>query len=206
MEDIKIYKQLEIPTDTAWDRFSIWRYLPTWLNNFYGGCSNLIYWFPTIWKDRNYDDHYIFEILKQKLIRQRKYLVKSNRFEKVWQINRDVTICLNLIERFQNSYYEMEYFDYHQSKFEFIPSEFKHNGENCFEMKEETLWENFDKFFYKYRTSYKRMLKENYYRMNDGDFETDNKMFALYLSQYNHNRCKKLLFKILEERIEWLWD
>jgi len=201
MEENKIYKQLEIPTNSAWDRFTIKRYLPTWLNEFIRGCSNLIFWFPTIWKDRNYDDYYIFEILKQKLIRQRKYLVNSNRHEGVWQVNRDITICLNLIERFQNSYYELEYFDYHQSKFEFIPSDFKHNGENCFEMKSELLWENFDKYFYKYRNAYRKMLKENYRGINDRDLEIDNETFALYLSQYNHERCKKLLLKTLEAKL-----
>ena len=31
------------------------------------GVKNIIYWFPIIWKDRNWDSHYIFEIIKHKL-------------------------------------------------------------------------------------------------------------------------------------------
>ncbi len=29
------------------------------------GIKNLWYWLPIIWKDRSWDDHYIFEVLEQ---------------------------------------------------------------------------------------------------------------------------------------------
>ena len=35
--------------------------------NFVKGVKNLWKWFPVIWKDRDWDDHYIFEVLKFKL-------------------------------------------------------------------------------------------------------------------------------------------
>ena len=31
------------------------------------GVKNLIRWFPTIWKDRDYDHSYIYEVLRVKL-------------------------------------------------------------------------------------------------------------------------------------------
>ena len=35
--------------------------------DFIEGIKNLIKWFPIIWKDRNWDHSYIYEILKFKL-------------------------------------------------------------------------------------------------------------------------------------------
>jgi hypothetical protein len=51
------------------------QFIPLWWNHdgkYYHkyikqGVKNLIYWFPIIWKDRNWDSHYIFEIMKHKL-------------------------------------------------------------------------------------------------------------------------------------------
>ena len=59
----------------------------------------------------------------------------------------------------------------------------------------ETLKENLSDFFSKYPRIYKK------YRM-----EKDKKLIARKISQENHNRAKKLLFKILEEKIEYWWD
>ena len=42
------------------------------LNNIIQGIKNLLYWFPIIWKDRNFDEHFIYEILKHKLKYQSK--------------------------------------------------------------------------------------------------------------------------------------
>ena len=57
-----------------WDGLSSWwrfegRYIP---ENIRTGISNLIYWFPDIWKDRNWDDSYIFEVMIHKLKAQSK--------------------------------------------------------------------------------------------------------------------------------------
>jgi hypothetical protein len=42
--------------------------------NFKIGIKNLIYWFPIIWKDRNWDSHYTFEIMMHKIKAQSKYI------------------------------------------------------------------------------------------------------------------------------------
>ena len=43
----------------------------------YQGIKNLVRWFPIIWRDRDWDDHYIFEVLKFKLKNQSKYIDKK---------------------------------------------------------------------------------------------------------------------------------
>ena len=37
------------------------------IKSFIISIKNLIKWFPIIWKDRDWDDHYIWEIMKNKL-------------------------------------------------------------------------------------------------------------------------------------------
>jgi hypothetical protein len=46
-------------------------------------------------------------MLKFKLIQQRKELVEANRHMGVEAINRDITICLNLIERILDETYNL---------------------------------------------------------------------------------------------------
>ena len=211
--------QLPIPT-TAWDRktynpillfrrwiYKHWRY--SWLdksmdkfifdpyNNLKQGIINFWNWKSVIYKDRNWDDHFIFEVLKRKLILQRKELVQANRHTLVAQTNRDITICLNLIERIQAEFYEMEYMDYHKSEFNFKPST-THPDCSTLEIKE--ISEDFDSYFKKYRNTSKRCLKK------DRNLCFNKKRLAMMVSLENQKRCQSLLFKILEERITWWWD
>lgn len=66
------------------------------------GVKNLIRWFPTIWKDRDYDHYYIMEILKKKLEFQaestRKYSLHKNSEKYAKQMER----CAALIHIVQN--------------------------------------------------------------------------------------------------------
>ena len=48
---------LPIPSDSAWGRPSWRKYTPIWFNEIVTGISNLIKWTPTIYKDRDWDDH-----------------------------------------------------------------------------------------------------------------------------------------------------
>ena len=118
---MKNYKMLSVPKDSAWERFTIRRYLPIWLLEVTDGIANIFAWLPTIYKDRHWDSSYIYEVLKKKIELQRKYIVSSNRHLSVPTDNYFMTVCLNLIERCQSDYYAIEYLDYHTSKFDFIP-------------------------------------------------------------------------------------
>ena len=47
------------------------------------GIKNLWKWFPVIWKDRDWDNYFIFEALKFKLKNTANYLVKHDRYKGV---------------------------------------------------------------------------------------------------------------------------
>jgi len=124
---MKTYKPLIIPEDSAWGRKTlsarIWRILHWRIRLFLTGCKNVIRWSPTIFKDRDWDDWHIYNILQKKIEFQRQEIIYANRHMQVDIDNRDMTIVLNLIERVKEDYYGTEYLDYSESKFRFEPIE-----------------------------------------------------------------------------------
>jgi hypothetical protein len=194
---MKKHLPLPIPSDSAWGRRT-WRYYtPIWFNEIVTGISNLIKWTPTIYKDRDWDDHYIFEMLKFKLIQQRKELVGANRHTGVEDTNRYITLCLNLIERIQEETYNLEYQDYVRERIWFTD-----NGDETSTLNSEIEYENFTGFFLKYQNQTKRLVEKDPKLALE-----ENKMrLALRLGDLNQSRCQTLLFKILNKKINTFWD
>jgi hypothetical protein len=186
------------------------RFIRSWWNNdgkylhleVRRGVKNLIYWFPIIWKDRNWDSHYIFEIMKHKLSAQAYYIGDRDLHTRAQQDARRMRLCMKLMDLIQNEFYSYEYSDYHKNKhwFEDVPDK---PGYSSWESR--TLEENFDDYFKKYPLIYKRVLNgEGVFSREDR--EDDKQIIAMNISHINHDRAKKLLFKIMEENIEKWWD
>lgn len=227
---MKTYKKLPIPKKSAWDRKSydpfVWLYkklgnpehlegmfdiyfIPKeFILKVYAYLKNVVKWTPTLWSDRNWDGHFIYEILKKKLEFQREELVRSNRHSDVWRQNRDITICLNLIERSQNDFYELEYMDYYENRHWFEPiNEKDDDGRALYEMKSINVVDNLSLYLQKYHLDVKQVLN-NSNKSFDGD-EDDYKIkerLCLYVSSYRAEKARKLLFSIISERLEWWWD
>jgi len=199
---MKIHRPLPIPSDSAWDRPSWRKYAPVWFKQFIDGVSNIIKWTPTIYKDRNWDGSFIFEILKFKLIQQREELVKANRHTGVEQVNRYITICLNLIEHIQEETYNLEYQDYIREKIWWTENKESSTVGVTYRYHSEIEHENFIGYFLKYKNQTKRLVEK------DSTLALpENRMhLALQLSHLNQNRCQTLLFKILDEKIQHWWD
>ena len=192
---MKTHKPLPLPNNSAWDK-KTWRsYSPVWFLEFVRGIQNLIHWLPVIWKDRHWDDHYIFEVLKHKIKLQQKYIVNSNRHTRVNIDNRDMTIVLNLIERIQDEYYALECYEYENSKFRFEPA-----GDKKYTIEQDVISENYDAYLKKYRTSVRAVMKK--------DMETtiDKSKLCFWVAQHNQQKAHNLLFRILKERLTWWWD
>ena len=215
---MKTYTQLPIPTDSAFGRKTynpirllrravynkcphsfldrnMDKYIFLPYENVKNGLVNFWTWKSVIWKDRHWDDHFIFEVLKQKLILQRKELVSANRHTSTPQTNRDITICLNLIERIQEEYYGTEYVDYFVSNYSWEDFD-----ENSKKLVIDEISNTADDYFKKYRSTVKRCLKK------DRDLCFDKKRLAMSVSHENQKRCQALLFRILNERSNWWWD
>ena len=229
---MKTHKQLVVPTTTAWDKksydpisliYNKLRYekekeIPIfWENYFFDPYFSIKYsiidffaffvrlykWIPVIWKDRDWDDSYIFQIIKRKLLLQREYIVKNNRHTNVQVINRDITICLNLIERILDSTYQIEYFNYLEEDHQFIPTD---ETNKYYTLESTPIQDNTIDYVRKYLNTAKTIIKK---RKDLSDYETNyknRKVLCLYMSTYRHKKAIDLLFYILREKIESWWD
>lgn len=186
-----------------WDYLRLWwehdgRYLHKTIRT---GFKNLWHWLPVIWKDRNWDHRYVFTILKHKLEAQGKYIGKNDLHLTSWKNERDMMICVRLIDKVSEEFYSMEYMDYEKTKhwFEDVPDK---PGYSTWESRQ--LEENFDDYFAKYPLIYKRVMNGEGWLKIEG--ENDKHRIASNIAHINHDRARKLLFKIMEQEIERWWD
>jgi len=168
------------------------------------GVKNSIYWFPIIWKDRNWDGHYIFEILQHKLKAQADYIGRRDFHTRAQLDARRMRLCVKLIKKVQEEDYTMEYMDYAKDRVWFTPCE---DRPDLHQYNSEEVWEKYDEYFKKYPLIYKRVLKgEGVFTLNGRDESDMKKVIAQNIAHLNHDRARKLLFKIMEENIEGWWD
>ena len=182
------------------------------VRGFFTSVGNLIKWFPVIWKDRDWDDHYIFEVFKFKLEKQAKYIK-----EKGFHTNSDLDakrmmLCVKLMEKVQEEFYVMEYMDYEDKDFLFVPTgDDIEDDLSGYYMETRLNKENLNDFFKKYPLVYKKIVTDKKYHI----FKIDNEdltsyevksRIALNIGRYNHERARKLLFKTLSENIEAWWN
>lgn len=161
------------------------------IKQFFKRIHNLYRWFPTIWKDQDWDDFYIFEILKFKLKNQAKYIGDHDRYVNAKRDAEIMMLCVRLIEKIQDEYYSCEYQEYHDAELKFIESK-DYPGSYEVEMIEKS--ERFEDYFKKYPRIAKQVTVD------------DKERKAFNIAKINEERAHKLLFKILEQNIRRWWD
>ena len=176
-----------------------WQYIPKETKR---SIQKLIYWFPIIWKDRDWDTHYIFEILKHKLKAQADYIGGRGFHTRAHQDARRMRLCVKLMQKVQDDEYSGEYMDYMKDRVWFTPCE---DNPDSSLMNSEQVWENFDDYFYKYPLIYKRVMNGEGVFSRKGR-EDDKQIIAMNIAHINQDRAHKLLFKIMEENILGWWD
>jgi hypothetical protein len=169
---------------------------------FKNGVKNLWYWLPIIWRDRNWDGHYIYEIMKHKLKAQANYIGINDRHTRAQLDAKRMAICVKLIQLCQDEAYTMEYMDYAKDRVWFTPCEDR-PGSSLYNS--ENVWEKYDEYFAKYPLIYKRVMNGEGVFSLEGR-EDDKHVIAMNIAHTNQDRARKLLFKIMEENIEGWWD
>ena len=167
------------------------------------GFKNLWRWFPIVWKDRDWDDYYIFEVLKFK-IKNTANLTENNQRFVGWESQVSyMRICEKLITLIQDEYYSHEYFDYYDIKFSFEKIEDSDN----FEMKSEVTIDDLQSYINKYPNTKRFVMNHpKYSKFTNSMSETTDSRLAMVMGVARHEKAKKLLFKILEQKIENWWD
>ena len=69
------------------------------------GVKNLYKWFWVIWNDRDWDHHYIFQVLKFKLEKQASHLAENGFHNNAQRDAELMMTCVRLIDKLQNEYY-----------------------------------------------------------------------------------------------------
>ena len=75
------------------------------IKQFFKRIYNIYRWFHIVWKDKDYDHWYIFEILKTKLKFQSKYFRKYGYHLSSERDAEKMELCIRLIDKVQNEYY-----------------------------------------------------------------------------------------------------
>lgn len=172
--------------------------------DFARGIKNLWRWFPIIWKDRDWDHTYIYKIIETKLQFQAKGIGGRDRHTTANRDAEKMRLVSKLIKLQQDDFYGLEYADYHDTKYEFVPTD---ETKQWYRMEDTLISENFNDYFKKYPRQYKRVLSGeiNRYNRQPGDGITSRDM-AMEIAHENQDRCRKLIFKIMESEIERWWD
>ena len=192
---MKTYHKLPLPKNSSWDK-KTWRSYTHWrIKYVIDGICNIIRWVPTIFHDRDWDDYFTLKMLQKKIEHQRNYLVKHNRYTRVDEDNYWMTVTLNLIEREIKEYYSLEYMSYMDSDIIFLPS-VRHTYKVEFKTNSETL----DDYLNKYPNSVKIVKKKN------PDVNFNKETLAFYVSKYNQEKSRTLLFNILNQYSNRWWD
>lgn len=163
------------------------------------GIKNLWRWFPIIWKDRDWDDHFIWILLEKKLENQAKYTIERGFHERAEKDAQRMMTCVRLIQKVRKEDYHMEYMDYHKSEYHWdeVPGR-----DDVKQLRIEELSENYNDYFKKYPLVYKKIVK----RPKVNRRRSDKCFIAMNIAKENHKRAKKLLFKIMERHIEQWWN
>ena len=171
--------------------------------NFIEGVKNLWKWFPVIWKDRDWDTNFIYELIRVKLNNQADYIGFHNRHTSAKRDAELMRLTSRLIKLCQDDYYDMEFMDYHESKFNWLDVEDKPDLKR---LEIEEINENFDEYFKKYPRQYKRVMSGEVSRFSRPIEDKDKKLIAMEIAHENQDRCCKLVFKIMSNNINKWWD
>lgn len=165
------------------------------------GFKNLWEWFPIVWKDRDWDHHFILEVLKFKIQKNAKYIKNKDRYVGAERDSEIMMTCARLIQKIQDEEYDGEWANYLNEKMIFKKEE---SGDRSV-LEFETISEDFQAYFNKYPLVYKRAL------IASGESEwryttISDKTISMWMSHYNHSRAKRILFALMERNIERWWD
>ncbi len=198
---------------TIWDKISLWwrREAKFYHKDFVRGVKNLIRWFPVIWKDRDWDDYYIWALMINKLSFQAVYIRKNGIHLNHIRDAQRMELAVRLMKLVSEEHYHAAYTEYHKSEMFFDPitkeiiDEIGQEAADTLELstvRMETIWEDFDSFFAKYPHAYREVTKADKYI-----FENDTKQkIAMNMGYYLHEKANRILFTLLQRYLQTWWD
>jgi hypothetical protein len=142
------------------------------------GLNNLFVWAPTIYRDRNWDYVFIYEILQKKLELTAKYTKDFGSHTCSDLSYQKIMLCIRLIEKVKNEDYLNE-------------------------VSELNTLNEFDEYLKKHKSVAHRVILDKEHQIWSCD---NSKNISSNVGIYNHHRARRLLFTLLEKRIEYWWE
>lgn len=180
------FKKIEVEKkwSPVWD--FVENYFPISIVYFFESIYNLIKWFPTIWRQRDFDHLYLYEIIEKKIEFQRKAMNRYS-YPTLKEDERYIDICLDLIKKVKNEFYSSEYLDYRsiESITEGKITRFKVKNQN-------------NSGYLKKYPSVSRKIRDKYP-------EIEESTLCYFVAKENHKRAKSLLFRIISEKSGGWW-
>jgi hypothetical protein len=178
-------------------RWCKWK-LPSQHHYFIQGVKNIWRWFWVIWRDRDYDDYYYWEITKKKLTQIRDLQAKNLTFVDSPRDVEKMNVILKLIDKVQNDTYRNEYYDeeYYENKMRI--DENRH-------LQFDVIKDELHVYIAKHPSTYKKVMSDPKC-VSQFRGEITNFKIAMLMSIERHNKAKRILFKMLENNIERFWD
>jgi hypothetical protein len=153
--------------------------------------KNVIRWLPVIWRDKDWDESFIYKILQFKLKNQAEYIATRDWHTRAKRDAEIMMTCVRLIDKINEQYYGMEYFEYYDyDMFPVNPNRFLE-----FNVTKDEL----DTYYAKYPLKFKKVIAQY-------GLSKDRSSTALLMGDDRQRKARKLLFKILDENIETWWD
>jgi hypothetical protein len=153
--------------------------------------KNVIRWLPVIWRDKDWDESFIYKILQFKLKNQSEYIATRDWHTRAKRDAEIMMTCVRLIDKINEQYYGMEYFEYYDY-------DMSTDNPNRF-LEFNVTRDELDTYYAKYPLTFKKIVAQY------GDAK-DRSSTALLMGDDRQEKARKLLFKILEQNIETWWD
>jgi hypothetical protein len=177
-------------------RWCKWK-LPNQHHYFIQGVKNLWRWFWVIWRDKDYDDYYYWEVTKKKITQIRDLHAKNLTFVDSPRDVEKMNVILKLIDKIQDDVYRNEYFDeeYYESKMRIDENRYLQ-----FDVTKDEL----HVYIAKYPSAYRKVMSDPKC-VAQFRGEVTNYKISMLMSIERHNKAKRILFKMLENNVGSWW-
>ena len=195
---------------SLWNKIYLWwkyevKYYPSRIKD---GVSNLIKWFPIIWRDRDYDSHYLLEIMKFKINQMSKLQESLNLHSDSKRNVEIMNTILRLLDKVQEEHYRHEYYDYLETRYKFI-----HVDETEYHtVEEEIIRDDSEEYIKKYPLTFNQVTSHKIYKetlvirekiqLKTESDEDDRRLIPMIMGEIRHEKAKKLMLKLINKNIE----
>lgn len=182
-----------------------WRFEARWyLRDIRIGIRNLRRWFTVIWRDRDWDPHFIYEIMARKLEQQAYHIADNDRHVSAARDAEKMLLCARLIRIQQEEMYRIEYLDYYKETHEMIPTD---ETKKWYTVESTPVEDRLSEYFAKYPRQHQRVLSGeiNWFGRPAAKDKSPHEI-ALEIGLENQERSRQLLFKIFADNIESWWN